>query len=703
MAVKKWVLPHENHKFATLFCEKYGITPLAASVLTARGYDTLEQAERFLTPPSEFAPPLSLLGMEKAVQRILLAVEKGEEIAIYGDYDCDGITATAELYSYLLYIGGNARYYIPERQGDGYGINVPALLKLHGEGVSLVITVDNGISAINEALFAKELGLSLIITDHHQPGDLLPVSVATVNPHQVGDTSGLSCLSGAGVAFKLVCALEEARSGKAITPADLAAGISPILRSCLELAAVGTIGDIVPLIDENRLLVLHGLASLRDISSIAADNNIGLRELVGIAGASLPDLTAQTIAFSIVPRINAAGRMGNAGMGLKLLLCNDVKQAVDLSRTLDETNRQRQDAELLITSSIEDLLRTTQSLLSSSVLILAGESWNHGVLGIVASRMVERYGKPAFVMTLEDGVYKGSARSLGDFHLFEALSYCKEHLERFGGHQLAAGFSISPDKLPAFRLAMEDYSNTVCTQMPTQALLIDKRLTPHELTTQQIDGLACLEPYGAQNPSPLFLIEEAEVTDIARLSGGRHLRLTLKVEQTVVTALWFGMSEQRLCCRIGDRVNAVGSLTVNEYQSKRSVTFKIDDLRPTSFVQETFFEESRLFEKLKAYSLANSDKTTSKEILSLPQKLPTREELLTVYKLLRAIGPFTRDAYSLYLKALEVMPSFFKLQVALTALREVGLILPDSGEGIILRKLEPFEKVNIFDAPILNI
>lgn len=688
MPIRKWIAPNENSELTNLLSRECSISALAASVLAARGCDNAAKAKAIIEPGHRLASPFSMADMDKAVSRILEGIKNGEGMTVYGDYDCDGITAATILYTYLSSIGAKADYYIPEREGDGYGINKPALQKLYDNGVRLVITVDNGISALEEAEFAYGIGLSLVITDHHQPGELLPKAAAVVNPHRKDDESSLSYLSGAGVAFKLICGLEEGQ-GRSVS---IEKGLAPCIRAALELAAVGTIGDIVPLIGENRIIVREGLGSLSG-GMDEKDGNLGLRELAGIAGAALPDLNAQTVAFSLVPRINASGRMGNAALSISLLLCKDVNEAVELSRRLDEINRERQTAETEITLQIEEMLKADPTLLDASVLILAGDSWNHGVLGIVAARMVERHGKPSLVMAMENGVYKGSARSLGDFHLFKALSYCSELLERFGGHKLAAGFSIEPQRLGELRAAMEEYAKSSCAEMPVQTVCIDKRLSARELTVEQVEGLACLEPYGASNPTPVFLIENAEVGEVVRLSGGRHIRLSLKTGGIAVTALWFGMTEERLCCRTGDRVSVVGSLMVNEYQGRRSVSFRIDDLRPSCFNQDEFFKQAELFEAIRKASCSKAESTDC---------IPTRDELAFVYKHLKANNGFAGDASALYLKLLPTKMSFCKLAVALTALKEVGLTLPDSGGGISLRPLAAGEKVDIFEAPILH-
>ena len=433
MPLKKWELSKGDPQTARLLAEECGISPLAASVLIGRGRASYEKAAAFLSGGEELSSPFDLADMDAAAARINRAIDEGQPIAIYGDYDCDGITASAMLYTYLSSIGADVSCRIPEREGDGYGLNPGAVRALAEEGTELLITVDNGISALEEIALANVLGMDVVVTDHHQPGDSLPPALAVVDPHRKDDTSGCRYLCGAGVVFKLIAALEDG-------------GYQTPLEQFSDLLAVGTIGDVVPLSGENRALVRMGLQRL------AMTDHPGLSALMEVSSVRPDRLTAQTVSFSLVPRINAAGRMGSAKTALRLLLSEDDGEARAIAAELNEYNRERQSLEQEIISSAEALLLQDPSLTEGRLLILRGDGWSHGVIGIVCSRLLERYGKPVLLCCPEgDGSLRGSGRSLGDFHLIRALSANDRWLTRYGGHKLAAGRRTSTPSARAWR------------------------------------------------------------------------------------------------------------------------------------------------------------------------------------------------------------------------------------------------------------
>ncbi len=650
MAFKKWKLLPENPPLAKGLAEECGISILAASVLVARGHTSGAEALEFLAPEETLSSPFALPDMEAAADRIQQAVDDYEKITVYGDYDCDGVTATALLYTYLSSIGADVEYYIPERIGEGYGMNKSALERIAAGGTGLIVTVDNGISALEEADYAAELGMDLVITDHHQPGPELPQAVAVVDPHRADAACEFREYAGVGVAFQLVAALEGGSH-------------QAVLEYFADLAAVGTIGDIVPLVGENRVIVKAGLRALE------MSDNMGLRALMEAAGAAR-SLSAQTVAFSLVPRINAAGRMGSARDALRLLLCEEEEEARILAEQLDGMNKSRQEEEQSILSRADEQLARFPELGRGRLLILKGEGWSHGVLGIVCSRLLERTGKPVLLMTSEEGgMLRGSGRSLGDFHLFKALSANSSCLTQFGGHKLAAGFSLREPDFERFRLGMEDYAARQFDLAPPPVVEIDRVLSAEELTVESIGSLAVLEPFGARNEPPLFLLRQAYLERVSPLSGNKHQKLHLRVGTASIQALWFGVSSDRCGYRPGDRVDIVVSAGQDEFNGVRRVSLKVRDIRPSGFEQEKFFNAKGYYEKIRR------GEPVSPAILK--RGTPAREEVALVYRFLKAGNGYFGDLDSLPIMLAQKTKTeinYCKLRLLLDILEESGLI-----------------------------
>lgn len=678
MPLKQWKILKEDPEMASILAEECGISTLAASILVSRGHTAYADAMQFLTPEEEFASPFDIADMDKAAARILQAVDEFEKITVYGDYDCDGVTSTAILYTYLTSMGADAAYYIPERDGEGYGLHRSAVEQIANDGTNLLITVDNGISAVEEIAYANELGLDVIVTDHHQPGDVLPEAVAVVDPHRKDCGSTYKDYAGVGVAFKLIAALEGG---------DYQAA----LEYFADIVAIGTIGDIVPLTGENRLIVKYGLQAL------AMSDNVGLIALMKAAGVKPGALTAQTVTYSLVPRINAAGRMGSAGLAVRLLLSEDEDEAAELAAQLDTMNRSRQEQEQVIIADICEMLTRDPSLLDGRLLILRSEHWNHGIIGIACSRLLERYGKPVLLMAEEDGVLTGSARSVGDFHLFNALSANASHLLRYGGHKLAAGFSLNAGEFDAFRQGMEEYARAKHDIMPQYTITLDKQLAPEDLTVEAIQSLSVLEPFGAKNDPPLFLLKNAVLESATPLSGDKHQRLTLRVGNQLTSALWFGVSSEQMPYHPGAVLELAVSAEVNEYNSRQSVTLKVKDLRPGGFTQGKFFSAKEYYGKIRR------EEPVSKPILS--HSTPTRDEIAAVYRYLRSAHGCRGDIDNLYVR-LAAVPgasdiNYCKLRILLDILNESGLIsLSPAGGGIML--VETQGKVDLNAAPTMQ-
>ncbi|MGP1585183.1 MAG: single-stranded-DNA-specific exonuclease RecJ [Schwartzia sp. (in: firmicutes)] len=517
---KIWRLSAREEAVEHRLTAEVGVTPLVAQLLAQRGITEPEAARRFLHPETEqrYHDPFLLLDMEKAVVRVEKAIAAGEEIAVYGDYDVDGITATTLLLRTLRRLGAKASYYIPVRQ-EGYGLHEEALRRLAKEGFSVVVTVDCGISAVEEVAMLRG-SLDIVITDHHLPGTVLPPAVAVVNPHREGDTYPFSDLAGVGVAWKLCQALWQRLRGEEFT-------------EDLELVALGTVADMVPLLDENRKLVREGL---RCFSTTPL---IGLAELIRSAGLDGQPITAGHIGFVLGPRLNAAGRLETAAKGVELLLSDDRAKAALLAEELNAANAERKAVEQDILAQAEEQIASTDKE-KARFLVVAGEGWHHGVIGLVASRLTERYYRPSVVISLENGVGKGSCRSIPGCNIFDALAACGDTLLQFGGHAMAAGLSVAEGNVNALRDGLEKFAALHLTPEDyVPVLTAAAELNPAALTLDLLDEIALLEPFGVGNPRPLFFGQEVTAQS-CRLMGEAKNHLRFSVGETRVVGWRMG-------------------------------------------------------------------------------------------------------------------------------------------------------------------
>ncbi len=675
MTVKRWNINHISQDKSRILSEEYGLSPLVADVLTGRGLDMPYAVEEFFAADGVFEDPFALPDMERAVERIQQALEAGEKIAVYGDYDCDGVTATAILYQYFSSIGADVIPYIPERDCEGYGLNTNALDQLHAEGVTLLVTVDNGISAVNEIRYAARLGLEVVVTDHHQPGEILPEAVAVVDPHRRDCSCAYRSICGAGVALKLVAAMEDGSMESAIEYFG-------------DFAAIGTIGDIMPLIGENRLLVKQGLRLLQN------SENLGLNALLECAGLVGKTLTAENIAFGVVPRINAAGRMGSARLALQLLLSEDEEEAAALAEELCGLNQERQQKEAEIMADVERILSEQPRRLHERVLVLAGEGWHHGVIGIVAARVLERFSKPAILIAIEGKEARGSGRSCGEFSLFQALSACSGLLTKFGGHKQAAGLSLMTADIEDFAKAVNAYAQTACDEMPQVTLELDRELRVEELRLDAIEQLELLQPFGAENQAPLFVIRNLTITGLMPLSENKHVKFSVKdAGGNPLQVLCFGKSTEQFGYGAGETVDLAVSVGINEFNGRKSVSVKLKDIRPAGFEETRYFSARAAYEKLwrgEALDLRLKERAT-----------PTREELAFIYQLLRRQGGYPLDIDLLYLKLWKKKINYCRFRFILDILAELKLIrLAPLGEKIEMLPVEG--KVALTSSRILH-
>ncbi len=562
MKTKKWKIARPDAETVRLLGSEGGYPVLTAAVLSARGIRTPAEAEEFLsTDTGRLGDPMGLPDMAQAADIIKQAVERREKIAVFGDYDVDGITSTCLLVRYLRSLHADCTYYIPDRLTEGYGLNCPALQKLRDDGVSLVITVDSGITAVDEITFARDIGLRVVVTDHHECMDTLPPALAVVNPKRTDSTYPFAELAGVGVAFKLICAMEGTY------------GLEEVLDNYLDLVAVGTIADVMPLRGENRAIVAGGLRAL------AQTNNPGLHMLMKESGVLDRRLTASVVSFTLAPRINAAGRMGCANLAAELFLTDSEERAQEIAVQLCQQNKERQNAENAILQQAYAVLQKEYDPLEDRMIVLWGEDWHHGVIGIVSSRISDRYGCPAVLISLEGDKGKGSGRSVGEFNLFDALDHSSAYLERFGGHALAAGLTIDRSNLADFKKCICAYAKeNLKPEDSVPVVDVDCIIRPEHITMDAVRGLRVLEPFGMGNPEPVFAMREMTVEDITPISSDRHLRMTLRKDNVSYTALLFGTGSGGCPVVQGSVVDAAFSLDINHFRGNTSIQLMLKDI-----------------------------------------------------------------------------------------------------------------------------
>ena len=606
--LKRWKIGAPDVRKAELLHRQGSITQLCAEVLVSRGIESVEAAAELLNV-SEMTDPFLLRDMDRAAERILAAVDSGEKICVYGDYDCDGVTSTVMLTDWLLCAGADATWYIPTRR-EGYGMREDTIRRLHDEGVSLIITVDNGISAIEEAKVIRELGMDLVVTDHHRPGDELPEAVAVVDPFRPDCASPYKTICGAVVVLKLIAALDGGEW-------------EPALEQFGDLAALATIADVMPLDGENRFIVQRGLHLLENTERMGL---VSLMAVCGIEEGST--ISAQTAAFQLIPRINAAGRFATASLAAKLLLTDDPDEAQVLAGEIHTLNQERRVTEQEITDQILDEIRRNPSLLSARVLVFAGENWHHGVIGIVAARLLERFGKPCFLMSKEEDGYRGSARSFGEFSVFECLKACETHLLRYGGHPGAGGFTVAESEKDAFCAAIQEYAAAHNPVMPVLTAEAVRALEPQMLTPENVEGLSVLEPFGMGNPKPMFVLNNMTVTEVLPLSGGTHTKLRLRSGNVQHEVLMFRLRPEETGIAAGMQIDVLISADVKEYMGRQSLTLRAEDWRTSQAAQEQAIAAQSAYE---AYCRG--------EQLPAPayyqRMCPHRNDLIAVYQLVQ--------------------------------------------------------------------
>lgn len=676
--MKVWSVAKVNKERAIAMANRLEIPPLLAMMLDIRGITKEENVINFLQENKDFSDPFLMKDMDKAVERITTAVENGEKICVYGDYDADGVTSTSLLYSYLRdSLGADVMFYIPTRTGEGYGMNKGAVDKIHSLGVTLIITVDNGISAREEIDYANSLGIDTVITDHHMPSGAIPKAVAVVNAHQQDDKSPFKDFSGVGVAFKLVMAIEGEY-----------ADVDSLLENFSDIATLGTIGDIVPLVGENRTLVKNGLRHIQN------SDRIGINAMKQESGIAEKEINSSNVAFTLVPRINAGGRLGSSEKSVNLLLTEDEDEAVTIADKLGMDNRERQSIEKEILASIDEEVRKTPNIVNDKILVFAGKGWHQGVVGIAASRIKDIYDKPTIIIGIDDdGVARGSGRSVEGFSLCDAVFACSEHLTHYGGHPMAVGISLEKEKINDFRKAINAYCKDI--KMPYNILHIDCKLNPNQLDLSILDCLSYIEPCGASNPSPIFGLYNMTVIATKEIGNGNHMRITLSrgQGQVPVYAVYFNHNFQSCSYRNGDIVDVAVSLDRNIYNGQENLSVIIKDIKYSQSNNEELIDSERIFDKFaKRYRL------TKNEVMSI---LPTRNDFAYVYRFLKQNKGFIYGEYAL-VNALNYKISMGKLIVILYSMKELGLINWLQGLYQSIIEMKESGKVNLEDSVFIK-
>ena len=727
---KQWSLRSSGVSESTvdMIINKYGLSRTCAELVTARCGSSEREIDAFIN--RDFCPqrdPRMLNDMDKAVQRILRAVKnKDDVIAVYGDYDVDGVTSVSMMYLYLTSLGLRVGYYIPSRNDEGYGVNKNAINKLYSRGVTLIVTVDTGVTAIEEVEYAKSLGIDIIITDHHECRPELPDALAVINPHRFDCDYPFKELAGVGVAFKLLCGIEMARIAE--TGLTEYEAERKMLLEYGDLVAIGTIADVMPIVDENRTIVSMGL------KIIEARPRLGISALIESSSgkssysAQKKDITSTFIGFTIAPRLNAAGRMGNAAVAVELLLAEDKETAIKIAEELCETNRLRQSEENKIVDAALEKIDEEWSvhLKNGGVIVLADDNWQQGVIGIVASRITEKFGLPSILITFEGSVPllsdespvdigKGSGRSVKGFNLVTALSECEDLLEKYGGHELAAGLSVRRGNLDAFREKLNEYARPILNNLENiQVIEADRIISADEVSLSLAKEMSSvIEPCGHHNPVPAFIMTDVIITSVRGIGAGKHLKLTYQKDGKKFTGLWFGVAESQNRFKVGDSVDILFTVGINHFNGNTELQLIITDMRYAESVYNDRRSSRDAF-----VNILNGEAFSSKD-----NYLPERKDFVALYRLFLSHirgGRFSisdSNASKLFMDTMESgdIPNFVKYRLMLEIFNELDIfrveyipLVSDSigdrwqlPEDICVITRGSAEKVNLDDSKLL--
>ena len=684
----KFIENEESKSAVVDIAKKNNISEICASLIYNRGYKTPEEASEFLNfDDVVMHSPLLLKDVEKAVERIQLALRNNEKIVIYGDYDVDGVTSVTILYLYLKELGAQVSYYIPDRLAEGYGLSIDSIQMLASYDVSLIITVDTGVTAVKEVEFASSLGIDVIVTDHHECQPILPDAVAVINPHRSDCEYPFKFLAGVGVIFKVICAYEiinfydRSRESEAV---------KSIYYRFADLTAIGTIADVMPIVDENRLIVKFGLAmlekterigikALMDAASLGANPNV--RPVVdGNNKKSKPrKINSTYIGFTIAPRINAAGRISSATKAVELLLSEDIVTAEKLAYELCEINYQRQIEENKIAEEAYRKIEKDIDPKSQKVIVVSDDEWMQGVIGIVSSRITDKFGLPSILISFagaNDGILseldvgKGSGRSIKGFNLVEALMDSQELLVKFGGHELAAGLSIRRKDIDEFRNRINEYANNMLSEEDLYVKIeADRELDITDLSMQLVKETALLEPFGNMNPAPNFILRGLKVQRASLIGSGNHSKFIFEKNGQTIAAVMFQKSYLNLNIKENDVVDVLFTLDINKFNNVESLQMIIQDIRHSEEYLDYFKNEVALYKAIKS----------GERFIESDNIIPTRDDFVAVYSLLRNEYRYGNDMMSeteIYHKlsnTKEVDVRLSKLKIILDIMNELNI------------------------------
>ncbi len=675
--MKIWNALSPNREKVIKLSKKYNLSSMSAMLLEEKKFPDDESIEQFLSDTPFFEDPFLIKDMDKAVETVRNSIKNGEKICVYGDYDADGVTSTTLMYSFLKSRGADVMYYIPARETEGYGLNNNAVDYLYSQGVKLIVTVDNGISAFDQVERANFYEMKVVVTDHHAPPKILPNANAVVDPHRKDDTSSFKHFSGVGIAFKFAIAYDGEE-----------ADITNLLDLYSDIAAIGTVGDIVSLTGENRVLVKEGL------KRINAKTRLGITSLIAASGLTKDEIKSGDISFTICPRINAGGRMGLSHKSVRLLITEDEAEAEEIARELHEDNMQRQRIEKEILEEVENTLLHDDNVRYRKILVIAGKGWHQGVIGIVAARIKDRYGKPVIIITYDDEKAKGSGRSVEGFPMCDGVEYCKSLLTIFGGHPMAAGMSLHTENIDAFRDMINEYADKLDNTFYPSIELACK-LIPSKVTLRMVESLSQLEPFGTGNPTPVFGMYDVTIIRVTPLSDGKHTKLTLESNQKYFDALYFNMPTEKLSYIVGDKVNIAVTAGINEYNSSKSISYIIKDICFSQSDNEAHLKSSTFFDELMCGK--KPDDAMRKNLM------PTRDECAVVYRYIKKNNGFKYSAEALHNRISYPSISYGKLCVIITAFKELRLIeASDNFSALEISLVNRPPKVDILSAPIIR-
>ena len=681
---KNWILKSDDTPEAIAAVQdiamSLGINPIVAKLLFNRGYTDPMSAKAFIYMESETLPsPFEMQDIDKGINRISRAVKSGEKITVYGDYDVDGVTSVCTLYLYLKSIGADVDYYIPNRAGEGYGVSLSAIEMLKAQGTNLIITVDTGVTAIEEIAAARELGVDFIVTDHHECREDLPNADAVINPHRMDCPYPFKELAGVGVVFKLICAYEERIVGR-----GRRAATERMFAEYADLVAIGTIADVMPIKNENRIIVRYGLAMISDTKRVGLaaliEASVGRTDQRYDKKRKKVKISSSYIGYTLAPRINAAGRIKTASMAVELFLSDDREMAMEIAEELCRTNKERQAEENKIMQEAYEKI-ASYDIDRNPVIVLDADHWHHGVIGIVASRITEKYCRPSILVSFEgnetqdkssDDVGKGSGRSIKGMNLVDALYYCSDNLIKFGGHELAAGLSVTRGELESFRAKINEYArNNLKESDMVTTVEADCQINFEDVNIALARGFQMLEPYGVSNPIPVFIMRGVLVTEISGISDNKHTKITIGNGRHTLSAMYFSNSPSSLGIYVGDRVDILFNIDINEWGGRESVQIILRDIKHSKSQQEAFEQDRERFEQIRAGGKIEQNENV----------IPTRDDFAVVYKTVLASlrsgqNTLTHRDLAARLSATAVGSDigYIKLKIIIMVFKELNLI-----------------------------